>query len=64
MGCNTDMVRDNLEQHMKMSTDNNNPYPTAVSVATAHILSYETAKQKKTRKQGTKQDNNGYDAKG
>ena len=35
---------------MKMLTGNKNPYPTTVYLATAHILSYDIAKQKQAQK--------------
>ena len=44
-----DHVQDDLEKHIQMSTGNNNTYPTTVSLATAHILIYETAKQRKAQ---------------
>ena len=44
-----------------MSTGNKNPYPKTVSVATAHILSYERTKQKNAKKKQRTKNDNGSD---
>lgn len=43
MGYNIDKVLLDLEQHMKMSTGDNNSYQTTLFQASAHILGNKTA---------------------
>lgn len=61
MGCNTEKVWLDFEQHMKMSMEDNNQYPTTLHLATAHILGYKKAKQKQAQKQGKLQNVNESD---
>lgn len=47
MGYNINKVRLDLEDNMRILTGDNNLYPTTLAWASAHILGYRTAEQKK-----------------
>lgn len=62
MGCTINKDRLNLEEHMKISTGDNNPYSTKLAQASAQILSYETAEQKQAQKWGKQHNDDDSDS--